>query len=190
MIRLAAMPGRLRTTLLTCALAAAVGGCGSGNDGTIPKQDADNLVSVLDGIESDLAAHDCALIPQHVSAFADQVNALPQEVDDEVEKGLIQGADQLIELSKEPGQCEDVSGVSGATSTEPDTTTTESVESSTTSSTTSTSTTTQSDEESPPEQNGGNQDNGPLEVPGGGEGGGGGRSGGNASGGLEGGKRG
>jgi hypothetical protein len=186
------MPGRLRTIVLACALATALAGCGSGGDGTIPKQDADNLVSLLDGIESDLAAHDCDLIPQHVNAFAEQVNSLPPEVDDEVQKGLIQGADRLVELSKQPEQCQDVSGASGATSTTEETTTTTTEPEETTTTTEpeeTTTTTTQPEEESPP-ANGGNEQGGngngpPLEVPGEGNPGGG-RGGGSDSGGLTG----
>ena len=197
--RLAAMPGRLRTTLLACALAATAAGCGSG-DGTIPQDDSDNLLRTLDGIESSLESGDCELITQQVNDFVNQVNALPEEVDPEVEKGLTQGAAQLIELSEQPDQCEDVSGASGPTETEATSTTATDTETdtdtdtdtetdeSTTSSTTTTTTDTETEE--PPEDDV-DQGGGQVEPPPGQGGGnpGGGRTGGaTESGGLEGGK--
>lgn len=175
------MPARVRTIVLVCALAAAVGGCGSGNDGTIPSGDSENLVGLLDAIESDIASHNCDVVDDHADQFASAVNGLPAEVDDKVKQGLTEASARLIELSKEPGQCESVSGASGPTGTESSTTTTTTTtEPSTTSSSTST-TSTQPEEQSPPQENNNGQGNGP---PGGGTGG---RS--SDSGGLEGGKR-
>ena len=188
--RLAAMPGRLRIPVLACTLALALllVGCGSGEGGTIPSEDADNLVRLLDAIENDLASQNCEVVDDHVGEFASEVNSLPSEVDDEVEKGLTQASARLIELSRQPGQCEEVTGATGVTGTEstPSTTTTE--ESTTSSTTTSTSTTTEPEEEEPPADQDQDDEGGdePIETPGGGGDGTGGRS--SDSGGLEGGK--
>jgi hypothetical protein len=172
-----------------CAIAAALTGCGSGDEGTIPQDSANDLLTTLDGIESSLGSGDCTLIPGLVNNFVEQVNALPSEVDDEVERGLTQAAANLVELSQDPGQCEPVTGQGGvepeATSTEAETQTT------TTDTETETDTTTdeQTDEEQPPpdQDEGGDEGTPPAELPGGGEGGGGdGGRGGSDSGGLTG----
>jgi hypothetical protein len=191
------MPGRPRTFLLACALAAFLGGCGSNDDATIPSAEGEDLVRTLDGIESSLASNNCELIDDQVQSFVEQVNALPEDVDPEVRKGLTQGAANLLALSEDPDQCGEVTGATDTGGAEPETpTTTETEEptttSSTTTSTTTTSTTTEPDEEEPPpDQDEGDEGGGPpLEVPGGegGEGSGG-RGGATDSGGLEGGKR-
>ena len=187
------MVGRPRTTVLACALAAVLAGCGSGDDATIPKDEGENLVTTLDAIESSLTTNNCGLIGDQVASFANQVAALPDDVDPEVKKGLVDGADRLIELSDDPEQCGDVTGTTGPTGTEtPSTTETETETTSTSTSTTSSSTTTSSTtDEDPPEQDEDDEGDGPpVEVPGGDDGGSGGRGeSATDSGGLEGGKR-
>jgi hypothetical protein len=170
-----------------CAIAVALTGCGSGDEGTIPQDSANDLLTTLDGIESSLGSGDCSLIPGLVNNFVEQVNALPAEVDDEVERGLTQAAANLVELSQDPGQCEEVTGASGEDEVETTPTTTE-PETSTTTTETETDTTTTDEEQPPPDQDeGGDEGTPPAELPGGGEGGGGsGGRGGSDSGGLTG----
>lgn len=193
LIRLAAMPGRLRMTLLACGAAIALVGCGSGDDGTIPQGEADNLVRLLDAIESDVAAGNCEIAEGHSAEFATAVNALSGDVDEKVVQGLTQGADRLIDLSREPGQCDEVTGASGPRTTEePTTTTTPTVEEPDTTGTEEPdTTTTEETEEPPPEDEGDSEgEEGPLEPPVGeapGQGDGG-RGSPTESGGLEGGK--
>jgi len=187
------MPARLRTTLLACALAVVAGGCGSGDDGTIPSDQGENLLRSLEGVEAALETRDCEIVVEQADAFASQVAKLPAEVDDEVERGLAQGAAQLVELSRQPDQCEDTSGATGEDGVETSTTTDTDLEEPPTTSTTDTTTSTETDEEEEPEEppvedvdevepEGGP----PTEVPGGGGGSGEPRGGGSESGGLTG----
>ena len=159
--RLAAMPGiRAR---LTCALAVAAGAsllaaCGGGEDGTIPQDAGDQLLARLASIEEAVNSGDCETARVDAIELTGTVNTLPDDVDPEVKKGLIQGAAKLQELTEDPTQC-----------VEPDIGTTDVTESTTTSSsTTSTteSTTTTTDEETtdpdagPPADTPGNSDPG------------------------------
>jgi hypothetical protein len=197
------MPGRMRNTLLACAVAASLAGCGSGDDGTIPQDEAENLVRTLDGVETALASRDCDEVVAHADEFRDQVNALPADVDTEVRQGLEQGAAHLVELSNEPEQCGSVTGTSGEQGEQPSSTTTETAveEATTTTEPTTTSTTTteaeeedggedpsaEEEQQAPPASDEGEGTGPPLEPPGSEGGGTGGRPG-SSSGGVPGGK--
>lgn len=192
--RLAAMPGPVKTTLVAGLCTVALAGCG-GSDGTIPSQDSDQLLSLLDALRSDVENSRCDLVAGHAQELASAVDSLPESVDPEVRKGVSQATAQIVELSQDPDQCASTTGASGpaeATSTsttEPETTsttTTTTEEATSTDETTSEETTTDeqptdettTDEQPPPDQgNGeGNQGNGLG-------------NGGPASGGITGGKR-
>jgi hypothetical protein len=155
--RLAAMPGRPQITLLACLLAAAVGGCGSDEDGTIPSGNSETLIMLLGGIEDNVAGGNCELAQKQASEFVAEVNLLPAEVDDEVKAGLQDAARRLEDLSNDPSQCEDTTGETGfdelePTTTEP-TTTTETPTTTTEPETETTTTTdTEQQEEEQPEE--------------------------------------
>ena len=196
LIRLAAMRGRTPKTLLACVLAIAIAGCGGNDEGTIPSDQADQLLTQLDAMQNDIETGNCALIDDHAKSFAIRVSQLPEDVDPEVRKGLTEASAQVVDLSDEPGQCETVTGASGPEGAEEETTTTEE-EPTTTEEETTTTTTTDEEEPTEPEESQGQpegneedqteQGNSPLEVPGNNGGGTGGR-GATESGGVEPGK--
>jgi hypothetical protein len=150
--RLAAMRGTLHKSLLVCAFALALAGCGS-DDGTIPPEDADNLLNQVEAVRSAAEGGLCDRAQDHAQEFVDGVNALPNDVDPEVASELTKAATNLEDLAASPSQCtETETGATGLPGVEPtdttDTTdTTETVEPETT-----TTETTSTDEEKPEEE--------------------------------------
>ncbi len=55
------MPGRTKITLLACLCAAVVAGCGSDGDGTIPPENAQTMIALLDGVENNAQDGSCDL---------------------------------------------------------------------------------------------------------------------------------
>jgi hypothetical protein len=160
--RLAAMRGRTQITLLACVCAAALAGCGSEDEGTIPQDDSDRLITLLDGIDENVAGGNCDIARDQVDEFNDAVNDLPAEVDDEVKQGIQEAAGRLAELSDDPSQCDETTGETGFDQLEPTTepTTTEAP-------TTTETTTTETEKEAPPDT-GAEDGGGPSQGPGGG----------------------
>jgi hypothetical protein len=147
--RLAAMRGTLHKSLLVCVFALALAGCGS-DDGTIPPEDADNLLNQVEAVRSAAEGGLCDRAQDHAQEFVDGVNALPNDVDPEVASELTKAATNLEDLAASPSQCtETETGATGLPGVEPtDTTdTTETVEPETT-----TTETTSTDEEKPEEE--------------------------------------
>ena len=153
---LAAMARRRRISLLWCVLALAIAGCGSGDGGTIPPEEADNLLTLLSDVEDDVAAGDCDLAQQHAQEVVDTVATLPGDVDPEVADALAGAADNLDRLAQSPDQCPET-GASGAAEEQPATEPTETVAPTTTEETTTTTTqeetsTPEPEEEQPSEE--------------------------------------
>lgn len=175
MSRLAAMPGRIQITLLACLCAAALAGCGSDVEGTIPKSNSDDLINLLDGIEENVAGGNCEIAQEQANEFVDAVNDLPAEVDDEVKGGLQDAAARLEDLSNEPSECEETTGETGFDELEPTPAPTTTTTPTTTETTTEPEEEEDDEEEPPPAENG---DNGggpprggpPASPPGGGGG--------------------
>jgi hypothetical protein len=119
--RLAAMPGRLRNTLLASLLALALAGCGSGDEGTIPPDKSETLISLTQAVQSDVANGDCDAARQHANELADQVRALPTPVEPDVRDALEKAAANLVEQTQDTDQCKSTTGASGPTGTEPTT---------------------------------------------------------------------
>jgi hypothetical protein len=126
--RLAAMPGkppsrrsrRARAGPLAIALAglvAGAAGCGSDGDGSIPPDVSDGLLSRVEAVEQSVEAGDCDLAQQQAEELVSDVGELPGEVEAEVERGLVDGATQLAELTRT--QCEPITGATGLQETEP-----------------------------------------------------------------------
>ncbi|MQA73238.1 MAG: hypothetical protein GEU88_02605 [Solirubrobacterales bacterium] len=166
------MPGRLRNTLLAglFALTLALASCGSGDEGTIPQDDSEALISLTEAIESAVANGDCDAARERANQLADEVEALPPEVDPDVQKGLLDAAANLVEKAQDPEQCEVATGATGATGAEP--TTSPTTEPTTTEPTTTDTTeeTTEPDGETGGGQGGGNEGGGPPQTPPGQEG--------------------
>ena len=135
--RLAAMARRRRISLLWCVLALALAGCGSGDDGTIPPEEADNLLTLLADVEDDVAAGDCDLAQSTRRRSSTRSTTLPGDVDPEVADELAGAADNLDRLAQSPDQCTET-GASGAAEEQPTTEPTETVAPTTTEETTTT----------------------------------------------------
>jgi hypothetical protein len=188
--RLAAMPRKLRKTLLACALAATIAGCGS-DDGTIPSNDADQLLTQLDAIQSDIESGDCELAHSHAVQLAEAVGQLPSDVDPKVREGLTEASTHVVELSGDPAQCEQTTGATGetgATSTTTEETTTTEEPTTTTDEEPTTTTEQDQGQDEGNQGNGTSQGNSPLEVPGDNGAGNGGGRGSSESGGVQPGK--
>jgi hypothetical protein len=102
--RLAAMSSGGRLSLLAIAAATLLAGCG-GEDGTIPADRSDQLVTRLDEVEGAVAEGNCDGAQASADLFVTQVDQLPEDVDDEVERLLIAGGERLQQLATE--QCEE-----------------------------------------------------------------------------------
>jgi cobalamin biosynthesis Mg chelatase CobN len=185
--RVAAMPGKLQMTLAACLCAGAVAGCGGSDDGTIPPENGEDMLTRLGALEERVQAGDCTGTAGAVAQAEEiqrLVSELPSSVDDEVREALERSSANLIELTEE--QCDEgASGEGGSqTTTTDETTTEETTPTTTTTTTTEETTTTDEDEPSNENQGGGNTGGGGGGgQPGGGNAGGGNTDGGNAGGG-------
>jgi hypothetical protein len=162
------MPTGRRTPLAALAaatVAVGLGGCGSGDDDSIPKSASDQLIAQLNEMEATVSEGNCALAQGQASRFEDSVRGLPSDVDPEVKGDLTKLADNLVELA-DSAQC--VTTETGATGdTGVATTETEPSEATTTEASTTTTTTTEEPTEEQPSGNPGSptapgqQDGGP-----------------------------
>jgi hypothetical protein len=144
---IAAMPKALRPISLALALAAlAVGaaGCGgsSGPDPSIPRDDAQTLLSKIAEIKANVDVGSCVVAASKTDDLLDDIAALPASVNNDVKQALDNGANNLVLLLNDPSKCE---GNSPTTTTESTTapTTTEETTTERTQSTTTTQTQTQ-----------------------------------------------
>ena len=142
------MPGNALKIVLWAVTTATIAGCGLGEEGTIPQDDADALLSRLDAVETNVNSGACDLARQQAGEFSDAVDALPAEVDGEVKDGLRQAADRLVELTADDSECIDA-GATGVTGAVPPP---EEVETIPEEETTTTETETTTDEETPSEE--------------------------------------
>ena len=175
--RLATVLRRAAKPLLVIVAAALLAGCGSDEEGTIPADDADTLISLLNAVEEAVADQNCEFAEDYASQFVDAVNQLPAEVDDEVKEGLREAGQQMTDLSQDPEQCDPDAGASGEEGPEEEptstTTTSEEPETTTTTTTTEEEQTDPSNEgQGPPDQSGGNPGGGNEGAGGGNQGGG------------------
>jgi len=140
--------------LVACLLI--LSACGSGgNDATIPKTDADNLLAQLSQVQDAITSGDCATASANAAEFVNAVDALPANTGADTKAELRAAGENLENLTK--SQCQSgPTGPSGPKSTSP-TTAPPTTTTPTTTETTTTSTTTTA---KPPPQNGGGQGGG------------------------------
>ena len=92
---------------LAAALAAAalgVGACGSGDEKTIPRSDAEALLATLAEIEQKVEEGDCSSALTDATQFVAQVNSLPRDVGVETKEALREGGQNLIKLGEDECQ--------------------------------------------------------------------------------------
>ena len=167
MSRLAAMAGRTQISLLLCAFAFGIAGCGGSSDGSIPQEQAGDLLALLDTLQNDVQAGECDHVTGTADEFASRVQQLPPDVDSDVRNELTKAAAHLDQLAGEASSCTPVeTGASGPAGLETTTETTTPDETTTTSTTEETTTTT-TDEAPPtePQGNGGGNGQQPDEAP-------------------------
>jgi hypothetical protein len=127
---------------------AAITGCGSSEDKSIPPDASDQLIAQLNQVEDQVNAGQCELAQGGATVFKTKVSDLPSSVESKTQKDLAQLADNLVELAD--NQCSTgASGETGAVPPSTESSTTESTETSTTTSTTSTTSTTEPEQEQP-----------------------------------------
>ena len=150
--RLAAMPRRGPICLLACVFALAFASCGSSNDGTIPPDEADTLLSLVAAVQNDAANGECDRAKAHAQELVSEVDQLPNEVDPDVANELAKAATNLEGLSETDCTDTGASGETGvATTSTTSSTTTEVTTAPTTTEETSTTTSTTTDQQ-PTEQ--------------------------------------
>ncbi len=164
--RLGPMPGIRATSGALAVVACSLGLAACGGDeenGPIPQDAGEALISQLDEIETAVEEGQCETARTTALAFAQGVDDLPPEVSGELRDRLVEASANLEDLSQT--QCEEVpAGASGEEGVVPQTTTT------TTSTTEETTTDTTTDEPPPHTDEGDDQGGG---QPGGGNAGGG-----------------
>jgi hypothetical protein len=101
------MPGRLRKLGLACAIVLTIGGCGGDDDATIPRDDASQMLSLLDSIEAEAQNGNCDEAEERATTFAETVDQLPEDVDPKVRQGLSEASVKLVELTGDPTECTD-----------------------------------------------------------------------------------
>ena len=177
--RLAAMPGqkRLAGALAAVAVAVAISACGSsGDNATIPPENANQLTAALNGVQDAVDAQDCQLAKQRAHDFINAVNELPDTVGTADKDALRSAGENLEKLASNPSQCVPSTGTTGLPGQQT-TSTTQSTTSVPTTTVPTTTTTTSTTQTTPPENGGGNQGNGG----GGSSGNGGGETGGGSN---------
>ncbi len=142
--RLAAMPRRGPICLLSCVFALAFASCGSSNDGTIPPDEADTLLTLVAAVKNDVVNGECDRAKAHAQELVSEVDQLPNEVDPDVADELAKAATNLEGLSETDCTDTGASGETGVatTSTTSSTTTEVTTAPTTTEETSTTSTTT------------------------------------------------
>jgi hypothetical protein len=96
---LAAMPGRRLVSLLAAGACVALAGCGDdGSGGEIPPDTATAMQQSLQRIEDAQAAEDCETAEDATGDLISRVEALGDDVDEQIRDSLAAGADQLNAL--------------------------------------------------------------------------------------------
>lgn len=108
---IAAMPKPRAILAAICVAAAlAAAGCGGdeGPDPSIDPSDSDTLLATLQEIEANIETDppSCLVAADRVEVLQEEIDALPESVDQDVKDSLQRGALNLGELVADPEQCE------------------------------------------------------------------------------------
>lgn len=94
-------------TALAVLVALALGGCGGDDEGTIPRDEADQLIELLREARVQAGDEDrCERLEDLVAQIEAEVAALPNSVDRDTRRTLRDGVDNLEAKARE--ECEDV----------------------------------------------------------------------------------
>jgi hypothetical protein len=113
--RLAAVLGTGPKALALALVAALVlAGCGSGEDGTIPQSDAEEMLAQVDEIDQAVEEPDCTQAQTEIAQLRGQVDALPDTVGTETKGELFKLVERMEQQVTDPEQCEEPdTGASG-----------------------------------------------------------------------------
>jgi hypothetical protein len=108
--RLACVLGKRATlgAMSTIACALAMSACG-GNDeeGTIPEDQGNQIVALLDQLDQRVDDGNCAGAQATAQEIVNRVEALPQAVDGELRETLVTASDNLVSQTRDPDQCQE-----------------------------------------------------------------------------------
>ena len=109
MASIAAVPTARKTVAILLASAAAVGafGCGDSDpEPSIPLEDAEALAARIDEVRANVDVGSCTVAVDRTDSLIAEINGLPDEVDQDVQNALAEGANNLKDLLEDPDQCE------------------------------------------------------------------------------------
>ena len=93
-------------TLAAAGLAAiALGGCGSSEQGLLPPAEAQELLANLAAIETLADERKCLDAAAASQALVGRMGELGNEVDEELRRALVNGAERLVTLARDPESC-------------------------------------------------------------------------------------
>lgn len=122
MHRLACVAGKRATlgAMSTIACALALSACGGKDEeGTIPQDQGDQIVALLDQMDQRVDDGNCVAAQATALEIVRRVQALPEEVDGELREALVTASDNLVSQSRDSDQCQEaeepVEEPSGAT---------------------------------------------------------------------------
>ena len=109
--------GRIALALALAAGAMGLAACGDDEDGTIPPEAADALLSEVDTLQQNVEADQCSNAAASVLRLREQVDLLPKEVGEPTKDDLRDLIDNLQTLVSE--QCEETEEPQETTTTPP-----------------------------------------------------------------------
>jgi hypothetical protein len=147
--------GKIGAACALLACATALSACGSGDDGTIPADDAQGLLAQLGDVRTAIESGQCASATANAREFVNLVDQLPATTGTDAKNALRTAGQNLETLAQD--QCS--TGPTGPTGPKTTSTTSTTTPTSTTTTTTTTSSTTTT-QKPPPENGGGNEGTG------------------------------
>jgi hypothetical protein len=115
---------KLAVALAVATVSAGAAGCGgdSGPEPSIPSDDAQTMIGLLQEVADNVSVGSCIAASQRVDELKSEIDQLPASVNDDVRQALENGTDQLGILVNDPDQCETRTETTTTTETEPTTT--------------------------------------------------------------------
>ena len=163
MASIAAVPWARKTVsvLAVCTAAAGVFGCGNSDpEPSIPIDDAEALAARIDEVRANIDVGSCTVALEKTDDLISEINGLPEEVDQDVQNALAEGANNLKDLIEDPDQCDQPEETTTEETTTEETTTDETTTEETTTEETPTVPTTPTTPTTPGQPGGGNQGGG------------------------------
>ena len=99
---------RKMIAIVTIAVAATLAGCGGGDEteGKLPSETATALIDQLDQVQANVEVGSCVVAGTEADDLLADVQALPDDVDEDLRRGLENGVEHLQSLLEDPDQCE------------------------------------------------------------------------------------